>query len=137
MQRGPLPILLLSVSLLAAAAASPRTTTAASPALAQSAGRDGTIHVTPWQSQTSENSLPIDTVDAKRDTDSMASRVLKGHSGQVWSVAFLPDGQKLLSGGADGTVRVWNLFHRKSHDSKLPFINRMTASYHSSLYAQL
>ena len=42
MQRGPLPILLLSVSLLAAGAFPPRTTTAVSPALVQSAARDGT-----------------------------------------------------------------------------------------------
>lgn len=35
-------------------------------------------------------------------------RVLKGHRGDVRSVAFLPDG-RLVSGGGDRTVRVWDL----------------------------
>jgi WD40 repeat protein len=35
-------------------------------------------------------------------------RVLAGHDGIVWAVAFAPDG-RLISGGADGTVRTWNV----------------------------
>src|SRR5262249_53359018 len=34
-------------------------------------------------------------------------RVLSGHDGWVWSVAFSPDGQWLASGSFDGTVRLW------------------------------
>jgi WD40 repeat protein len=36
---------------------------------------------------------------------------LTGHTAQVWSVEFLPgsEGQYLVSGGADGSVLVWNL----------------------------
>ena len=35
-------------------------------------------------------------------------RSLKGHSGQVYSVAFAPDGRSALSGGYDG-IRLWDL----------------------------
>ncbi|MGY3129772.1 cytochrome c [Bradyrhizobium sp. USDA 4501] len=35
-------------------------------------------------------------------------RTLGGLGGPVWSVAFLPDGVTLLTGGADGKIRRWN-----------------------------
>ena len=31
------------------------------------------------------------------------------HSDYIWSVAFSPDGTKIVSGSADGTIRVWDL----------------------------
>ncbi|MBV9032205.1 MAG: hypothetical protein JO364_18270 [Pseudonocardiales bacterium] len=33
---------------------------------------------------------------------------LTGHTGGVWAVAWSPDGTRLLTGGGDGTVRVWD-----------------------------
>ncbi|MFZ9739306.1 MAG: WD40 repeat domain-containing protein [Prochlorotrichaceae cyanobacterium] len=33
----------------------------------------------------------------------------RGHSGSVYSVAFSPDGQTIVSGSADGTIRLWDL----------------------------
>ena len=32
-----------------------------------------------------------------------------GHAGEVWAVAAMPDGQRIISGGSDCTVRVWLL----------------------------
>jgi serine/threonine protein kinase len=37
------------------------------------------------------------------------SRTLKGHTNEVWSVAFSPDGETLASGSADTTVRLWRV----------------------------
>jgi WD40 repeat protein len=35
--------------------------------------------------------------------------VLKGHTDEVWSCAFTPDGKTLITGGKDGTVRLWDV----------------------------
>ena len=35
------------------------------------------------------------------------SIVLPGHQSWVWSVGFTPDGDRLVSGGEDRTVRTW------------------------------
>jgi WD40 repeat protein len=33
---------------------------------------------------------------------------LRGHNDKVWSVAFSPDGSKIVSGSGDTTIRVWD-----------------------------
>ncbi len=35
--------------------------------------------------------------------------LLEGHAGEVFSISWSPDGNRLVSGGGDNTVRVWNL----------------------------
>jgi len=36
-------------------------------------------------------------------------RILEGHAGWVWSVAFSPDGQLLASGSSDHTIKLWEV----------------------------
>ena len=61
-----------------------------------SAGEDGTVRL--WNLRT----------DPVGETDQPA-RILQGHSGPVFGVAFSPDGASLASAGQDGTVRLWSL----------------------------
>jgi WD40 repeat protein/serine/threonine protein kinase len=36
-------------------------------------------------------------------------RVLKGHEGYVWGLAYTPDGSHMATAGFDGTVRIWDI----------------------------
>jgi WD40 repeat protein len=38
-----------------------------------------------------------------------AAPLLRGHTDQVWGVAFAPDGRSLFTGSWDGTARAWGV----------------------------
>ena len=42
-------------------------------------------------------------------SNQVLSKVLRGHEGRVLSVGFSPDGQSIVSGSSDQTVRLWDL----------------------------
>ncbi len=46
----------------------------------------------------------LDAIDASRERN-----LFQGHERYVYSVAFSPDGQRIVSGSGDNTVRLWDL----------------------------
>lgn len=52
--------------------------------------------------------LPADPLNLPVMTSRTQRWRLLGHDGQVWAVAFAPDGQRVASGGKDSTIRVWD-----------------------------
>jgi WD40 repeat protein len=50
--------------------------------------------------------------------------LLKGHQGWVTAVAFSPDRNLLVSGGVEGTVRLWNFSKSGPEDQALPPAHR-------------
>lgn len=49
-----------------------------------------------------------------RDPDGQRTTVLRGHTDDVWSIAFDPDGTMLVSGAWDHSVRLWDLATHKT-----------------------
>jgi WD40 repeat protein len=63
---------------------------------------------------------------ARRVRQEILSRpraVLRGHTDEVEALAFSPDGKLLVSGGKDGTVRLWNVPSRQAL-GQLPNVGR-------------
>jgi hypothetical protein len=56
----------------------------------------------PWLGETA--GALVEAMSAQRELE-----VLEGHDGWVLSVAFSPKGDRIVSGGGDGTVRLWQL----------------------------
>jgi WD40 repeat protein len=48
------------------------------------------------------------------DVQTGRTSVLTGHSGAVTSVAFSPDGRRLLTGSNDRTARIWDIVSRQT-----------------------
>jgi len=46
---------------------------------------------------------------AKKSVEGRETLTLKGHSGEVMSVAFSPDGKRIVSGSGDFTLKVWDV----------------------------
>lgn len=60
--------------------------------------------------------------DPKHSTE---PRSLIGHTRQIWSLAFSPDGTRLFSGSSDNTVRLWDV-ELGEEITTLPFEKSMT-----------
>ena len=51
---------------------------------------------------------PQDAVADIPDEESRLLQTLTGHSDSVYSVSFSPDGKRIVSGGTDKTLKVWD-----------------------------
>ena len=89
------------------------------------------------QSETSSAAFSVDrslvVVTAQNDNTAQVwdaktgavTAILKGHKGEVSSMAFSPDGSRIVTGSADGTARVWDahtgaaIVTLKGHDERV------------------
>jgi WD40 repeat protein len=70
--------------------------------LIASGGQDGTVRLwTTPQEYGEQVGAPLQGAEG-------GDAILQGHHGLVWTVALGSNGQSLVSGGSDGTVRIWD-----------------------------
>ena len=73
----------------------------------------------------------IKVLDASSGKELMT---LSGHEAQIWSKSYSPDGTKIVSGGLDKTVRLWNamtgteIMTLRGHGDSLEFPRRSAVS---------
>ena len=46
---------------------------------------------------------------ANQSVEGRETFTLRGHTDDVWSVSFSPDGKRIVSGSGDKTVKVWDI----------------------------
>jgi WD40 repeat protein len=61
--------------------------------------------------------LEHDIVEVQESGNEARKAALIGHNHAVTTYAFSPDGKKLVTGGEDYTVRVWELVHTSAEDT--------------------
>ena len=56
-----------------------------------------------WANRSDPRLAPLSRITGKKQ------KVLKGHTGPVWSVSLTPDEKTIVSGSGDKTIRLWML----------------------------
>ncbi len=80
-------------------------------------GKTYTATIAPTRAGTVRVSVPANAAGANQasnefsvvyEPSAVSSQILSGHTGNVWSAAYSPDGASLASASDDDTIRIWN-----------------------------